>query len=106
MTSPWIHKIKIQNNPIMNGKTWRFVDEQIGLLDLDDAQVLAQRLRNGDSTFEASGWKTLASAKVSQEKRAIHEAAEAVVRECLRSAPPQDFDACLDAVQHCLVFLE
>ena len=41
MTSPWIHKIKIQNNPIMNGKTWRFVDEQIGLLDLDDACATA-----------------------------------------------------------------
>jgi len=69
VTSPWIHEIKIQNNPIVNGKTWRFVDEQIGLLDVDDAQVLAQCLRNGDSTFEASGWKTLASAKVSQKKK-------------------------------------
>ena len=104
--SPWIHEIKIQNTPMMNGVTWRFVDSQIKLLDLDDAQVLAQRLRDGDPMFESSGWKTLNLAKVSQKKLTTHKAAEAVVQEYIRSAPPQEFDACLDAIRHCLVFLE
>ena len=104
--SPGLHDMKLHNNPVGSGKTWRHVRDQISGLDLEAGTKVYSALVKGEPLFAPEGWEALQAADIHNQRRTTHDKAAAWLREHMRQTTEEQMLDARDCVTTMLQFLE
>ena len=104
--SPAFHDLKLHNNPIGAGETWRHVRDELKGLELIKGEGVFKALVNGEPLASANGWRALNASDIKNKRKGTHDRAAEWVRTHVQQGTDEEMQQVRDCVTTMLQFLE